>query len=86
MLLITICGKFCSFCKLIMPKFLSQLNYEESKLKSELQIRRQKKKSSIRVKAEPLQFRNHAKLSSNFLTRLTFLYNFWCFPELPFVQ
>ena len=114
MLLITLCRKFCNFCKLIMPKFLSQLNYEESKLNSELQIRRQKKKSSRRVLAEPFQFRKGcefsqpyemlqeirnpmilfkvanfhraAKLSSTFFTHLTFLYNFWCFPELPFMQ
>ena len=74
-----------------MPKFLSQLNYEEAKINSELQIRRQKKKSSRRVKEElgnfaravkfrnPVKFcrvskfRNPAKLSSAFLTRLTFL-------------
>ena len=35
-LLIAFCGKFCSFCKLIMPKFLSQLNLEEAKINSKL--------------------------------------------------
>ena len=83
MLLITFYSKFCSFFKLIMPKFLSKLNYEESKLNSELHIIRQKKKSSriqnLRNFARAAKFSNPAKLSSSFLTRLTFLYKFLVF-------
>ena len=35
-LLIVFCGYFCSFCKLIIPKFSSQFKHEESKLDSKL--------------------------------------------------
>ena len=40
-LLIAFCGKFCSFCNLIMPKLLSRSKHEEFKSNSTLQIKDQ---------------------------------------------
>ena len=42
-------GKFCNFCKLIMPKLLSRSKHEEFESKSSLQIRSQKER---RAKSE----------------------------------
>ena len=39
MLLIIFYGEFCSFHGPVMPRLESQLNHEEFKLKSELQIK-----------------------------------------------
>ena len=43
-LLIAFCGKFCNFCKIIMPKLLSRSKQEEFKSNSALQIKDQKER------------------------------------------
>ena len=56
MLLIAFYGKFCSFCKPIMPMFLNQLNHGESKFNSKLQIKNRKKNNTSRMKQSSWNF------------------------------
>ena len=55
MLLITFCGKFCSFCKLFMPKLLIQSKHEEFESNSAFQISDQKERRVENAKKLELQ-------------------------------
>ena len=61
MLLIIFYGEFCSFHKPVMPRLKSQLNHEEFKLKSELQIKNWKKKKCREEASNPGNFVRVAK-------------------------
>ena len=54
MLLIIFYGEFCSFHRPVMPRLESQLNHGKFKLKSELQIKNWKKRSSAEKKQATL--------------------------------
>ena len=54
MLLIIFYGEFCSFHKPFMPRLESQLSHGEFKLKSKLQIKNWKKRSSAEKKQATL--------------------------------
>ena len=55
MLLIAFCGKFYSFYKLFMPKYLSQSKHKEFEPNSALQIRDQKERREENAKKLELQ-------------------------------
>ena len=66
MLLIIFYGEFSSFHKPVIPSLESQLNHEEFKLKSELQIKSWKKISSAKKKQATMEISQGLWNNGNF--------------------